>query len=545
MKRALTLGLTALVLLSGCERFEWRLGKEGSDGRDRGRRGVVAEDERERRRQAEAEDEAQAEEPPAPIADLAGGPEDLPDPDLDAPDASEAKSDVFQAVAPTRALPARNVGEEDSIAIVGARIVTMNGAVIPKGTVLIENGEIAEVGAKVAVPDGIPVFDAAGMTVIPGLADMHVHHWSEREAPLYVANGITTVRNMWGTLQTQRLAVGAAMQDHVGPQIFTSGPLMDGPEPIWGDASLVVTNPEMARGAVRAQKAAGFDAVKLYEKLTPELFRAAVDEAKAQQLQVWAHTPIDMGVTDVVRLKVDSIEHLNDVDDALVPEGFRTPDGQLDYLARWAAIDEADMPALARLFAENRVASSATLSVTILRYERMLDADAFFAGELGGYVDSSLKDWWLRSAEETAPKLSPRLVAAARAKQLAFVRALHEARAPLLIGTDTPNPFVVQGFSIHDEMEMFVEAGLTEAEVLEIATRGAAAFLRAENSFGRIAAGLRGDVVVVNGDPLTDLSVLRRPEAVVLAGRLYDRNALDGMLERARNEAAATFTSPL
>ncbi|GGY50917.1 amidohydrolase family protein [Parvularcula lutaonensis] len=458
--------------------------------------------------------------------------------------ASQKTADVEDETEEVPASPARKpaLGEaEGTFALTGARLLTMAGDPIARGTILIEDGRISAVGADLDIPRGMPVIDAGGLTIIPGLVDMHVHHFGEAEGPLYIANGVTTVRNLWGTVQTVSLDRGAADGDYPGPRVYTPGPLTDGPEPVWGDQSLVVTSPEMMRGAVRAQKAAGFTAVKLYETMTPEIYRAGVAEAKAQGMKIYTHTPRAMTVEEVIALEVDSLEHLEDVHNALLPDGYEGGDGRRDYLQRWAAADEDKMRDLARKFAEKGVANSATLEVSINRYRDMMDTERFFESEQGAYVAKGIRDWWQGSADRSRPWLTPELVNAARDKQLRFVKILHDEGAPVLIGTDTPNPFIVQGFSLHDEMASFRDAGFTEEEILDIATRKAAAFLDASEEFGQIREGLRADLVIVEGDPLADLSVLRKPAGVIAGGRLYDRAALDDMLAEARAAAENSY----
>lgn len=427
---------------------------------------------------------------------------------------------------------------EETLYIKDATIIAMDGSPPDVGSVLIKDGVIAAMGSDLPVPDDALVIEAGELTLLPGLADMHVHHFSEAEGPLYLANGVTSVRNMWGTVQTTRLDEAAKHHAYPGPRVYTPGPIMDGPEPIWGDGSVELSSPEMAIGAVRAQKAAGFTAVKLYEKLSGDVFRAAAEEARALDMQVYAHTPLSMTVDEVISLKIDSLEHFNNAQDYLVPDDYAWPD---DYntLSTWTVADDGKMAELAAVFAENGVWNAPTLEVTIGRYASALADDAFFASDVGSYVPPGLKQWWSGSAERIKGWATADMVEDARERQLAFLKALYDANAPLLIGTDTPNPFVVAGFSLHGELQSFREAGLPNEAILEIATTEAARFLGEEETFGQVAEGMRADLILVKGDPLADLSVLQAPTAVIAGGRYYDRDALDTMLSDARQRAAS------
>lgn len=513
MRRTTILIGTAALALSACDRVEWHLGQE------------------------------REEEPPATaesLDDLAQAVEEL-----DALDGGETPAEPEVVQEPV--IVDLGISGEGVLAIVDARILTMAGPVIESGTILVKDGVILAVAENVRIPDGAEELNARGHTVMPGLADMHVHHWSQNEGPLYIANGVTTVRNLWGTTDTIRLDQGAADGSYVGPQIFTPGPLMDGPEPIWGPTSLVIETAEQAVGAVRTQKAAGFEAIKLYEKLPADAYRAAVAEARRLNMQVYTHTPASLTVEDVVDLRVDSLEHMDGVGPAIVRDGVDLPGDKgpgayyQNLLARWGNADEDKMAALAANFAANDVASSVTLSVTINRLRHMGNPERFWRSDEAAYVPAETRAWWDDSAAAAGPALSADALRDARRGQLAFVKELHDAGATLLIGTDTPNPFVVQGFAMHDELDSFIEAGIPTAEVLEIATAGAADFLGEEDNFGRVTEGLRADLILVRGDPRENVRLLRKPAYVIAQGTVYSRRDLETMLDEVASAVAEGY----
>ncbi|MEM0909365.1 MAG: amidohydrolase family protein [Pseudomonadota bacterium] len=417
----------------------------------------------------------------------------------------------------------------------------MDDEVIPNGSIIIENGVITKVSAENIVEPDLRTIDASGLTALPGLVDMHVHYWAERDGPLYIANGVTTVRNMWGAGQTIRLDHGAEAGDFIGPKVYSPGPLIDGLEPVWGDASLIVENVEQAIGAIRAQKAIGFESIKLYEKLNPEVFQASITEAKRLNMQIYTHTPQDMSITEVLKLQPDSLEHFDDAEEYLASDDFEPSFEKLNYLSLWASADPAKMPILANLFAENSVSNCATLAVTIRLYQTKLALEQWSNSKFSKYIEKPTMNWWRNSARRSLQRMDNELVSSAREKQLLFLKSLYDANAPLLIGTDTPNPFVVPGFSIHDEIADFIEAGIPIKEVLKIATRGAAEFLKADGDFGRIAEGLRANIILVEGNPLEDVAVLRTPTWVISNGRSYNREQLDEMLDVVRENTLKTY----
>ncbi len=413
-------------------------------------------------------------------------------------------------------------------------VLTMTDAgAIANATVTVEKDRIVSVVEGVGdVPDGARVIDGTGKTLMPGLADMHVHYWSEREGVLYLANSVTTLRNLWGSATTLALDAGAKRGSFVGPHVYTSGPLMDGPEPIWGEGSVKLTTPEQAIGAVESQRSTGYRAVKLYEGLTPEIYEAAVKAAKDRDMQVWTHVPEGMSVEQVIDIGVDSIEHFEGV-------GSSANAGPEDagYMTRWANADRGRLLKIAETSAEAGVWHSPTFSVIAVRYRYAADSEAFFERPESAFIGSGLADWWRSSVTRMGDFDDEKR--AATANQRLFLKMLHEAGAPLLIGTDTPNPFVLPGFAIHDELAAFVEAGIPVDDVLRIATVEAARFLREEGEWGIVAPDSRADLVLLDGDPREDLTILRRPAAVMVNGHWYDANTLSDTLDDLRARIAA------
>ncbi len=421
----------------------------------------------------------------------------------------------------------------DFLVIRNVQVLTMTEEdSIPVATVTIEGGRIVgvEEGAG-EVPEGARVIDGNGKTLMPGLADMHVHHWSGSTGVLYLANSVTTVRNLWGSAQTLILDAAAKRGDMLGPHVYTSGPLMDGPDPVWGEGSIMLTTPEQAIGAVESQRSTGFRAVKLYEGLTPEIFAAAVQAAKDRDMQVWTHVPDSMTIDDVIGLGVDSIEHFEGVSTAA--NGGSADDG---FMARWASADHDRLREIADASAKAGLWHSPTFNVIGVRYRYAADANRFLSRPESDFIGSGIKGWWRNSAERMGD--FDDVKQSAVANQLAFARMLYEAGVPMLIGTDTPNPFVLPGYAIHDELAAFLDAGIPVDEVLRMATADAAKFLREEGKWGVVAVDARADLVLLEGDPRRDLSVLRRPAGVMVNGHWADAATLSQAMADLRESVA-------
>jgi imidazolonepropionase-like amidohydrolase len=304
---------------------------------------------------------------------------------------------------------------------------------------------------------------------------------------------------------------------------------MDGPGDTWPGA-LIVTSPDEVRGAVAAQAAAGFRAVKLYDGLDPQTFAAAVAAAHEREMQVWAHTPDGLSYDDMLTLGVDSIEHLWSAQRSLMDA---RPDPALPSLARamfgWDRVDAARMTNLAAKTAEARMWNVPTLTVYTQLSEYAANAEEFFnRAETKYFSPAVVQSWRAGQASLAAMVETSREGRPGRER---WVKALYDAGAGLLVGSDTPNPFIVPGYSFHEELDNLSRSGIPTDALLGMATREAARFLEQEGEFGVVAVNARADLILVEGDPLGDLEVLRRPAYVMLNGHLRDRAALQGELD--------------
>lgn len=308
-----------------------------------------------------------------------------------------------------------------------------------------------------------------------------------------------------------------------------------GPNRSGGAGAIAASSPAIIEGIIESQRASGYKAVKLYELLDAATYRAGVRAAKEKGLQVWTHVPVALSLDDVMALGVHSIEHLDDY--APVVRASNAPaltprDGISDTLQLWADADPEKIDQLAVRLSESEIWSSPTLAVVLSRYFNGADPDGYFARDEAAYLGPGLRQWWTGSAEAIARSVDAARIAQAPIK--AMVRSLHARGAGLLIGTDAPNPFTALGFSIHDELAHFEDAGIPTADVFRIATREAARFLNAETDFGVIAPGARADLVLLAADPRTDLDTLRAPLAVIVNGHYYSRERIDEDLARLR-----------
>lgn len=436
----------------------------------------------------------------------------------------------------------------DVKAFVGVTVLSMGaGGRLLDQTVLVEGSRIVaiEPRARTRVPEGAQRLGRPGQVLIPGLADMHVHIQSPEQAAMLLANGVTTARNMWGYEGTLALARAIETGEAPGPWIHSTGALIDGPNPIWPGAAVAET-PEAARQLVRQSQEQGFPAIKLYARLSAETFTAAVAEARRLGLRVYCHVPESMSLDHVIDTGVDSIEHLDAYEFALNPANTDRSYGGRD--AVWAGVDEGLFEGLAHRLRAAGVWSVPTLIVRIAPARGFADFERAIVRPEARFTDRETLYFW-RMVHARSPGADRQLMLqraeAGHAMRLRCVRALHDAGAGLMIGTDMPNPFVFPGASMHEEMQLHVEAGLRPDQILPLVTSAPARFLGQEGEFGAVTRGARADLLLLDADPERDLAALRAPSGVMAAGRWYDASSLAQLKEDvARRVARAGEPAP-
>lgn len=418
------------------------------------------------------------------------------------------------------------------------RVLTMTDAgTLENRTVIVKGDRIDSIAESlVEAPISARVIDASGMTLLPGLADMHAHYDEPELGPLFLANGVTTVRQPLGMAHSFSGDALAKAGILAGPHVYASGPIMDG-RYTSREGFLRVATPDEARGAVAAQAAMGFRAVKLYDGLNRETFSDAVSAAHEFKLQVWAHTPYAMSYEDVLALGVDSIEHLWLAQYSLMDA---RPDPALP-LARgvwgWNFVEDTRMAELAARTAEAGVWNVPTLTTYTQTQEHAANADEFFSRPEAEYLPPRLIRLWRLAGRTSAGAVVNEVARRGRER---WVKALFDAGAGLLVGTDTPIPFISPGYSFHEEMGNLSRAGIPNDALLRMATVEAARFLDEEGEFGVVTVGARADLILVEGDPSSELGLLRHPAYVVLNGHLWHRAALqrelDALVSRYRSD---------
>jgi imidazolonepropionase-like amidohydrolase len=440
-------------------------------------------------------------------------------------------------VAVQMGLPVRGKTEETRsvIAFVDVNVVhPEHHRVDRRQTVIVSGTRITRIGPAGTLnpPAGARVVGTAGAYLMAGLVEMHAHVPRQAKGEdflhdmlfLWVANGVTTIRGMNGEPSHLVLRDRIARHEVLGPRLFTAGPPFIGRK---------VKTPAEAGQMVIDQAEAGFDFIKVHMGITLPIYDAVVAAAQAERMPFAGHVAEDVGLQRALSAGQASIDHLDGYFPALVGDEVSTK--AIDYgllgLPLTPYIDERKFADIASATRDAGVWNAPTLSMATnfvapvdgkderpgLRYmpEKMVKG---WIGAARGFQSSSADD----------PELAQRFLGYRKR----LVKALHDAGAGLLLGSDAPQILNVPGFSIHDELDLLVEAGLTPAEALTTGTVNPARFFAEENRFGRVAEGLEADLVLTRENPLQQIDTLRHPLGVMLTGRWLSESELRAGLER-------------
>ena len=486
---------------------------------------------------------------------------------------------------PSTGVQAQQPAPGSTIAISDVTVIDATGTPsLPHMTVIIEGERIAAIRPtdEAQLPEGARAVEGAGHFLIPGLWDAHAHTlvfpWQpDHQLPLFIANGVTGIRDMGGAFPVSAsddmgggfpisavdaIRVAIASGERVGPRIV-AGVMVDGPTPVW-PVALAISTAEEVRQAVASIAEAGADFVKPYTLLPREAYLAITKAANERDLPFAGHVPIAVTAGEASDAGQRSIEHYTD---SMLPycstaeEEFlvelRAAAARPDAVQAYAAvffgmlprfletIDPGKVEALAARFVANQTWFTPTL---------ILGQNAALAGDPAQTADPRLRympaevvaSWnpqrasrtTVRSAEEQA--ITRQLMETGAA----MVKTMQRAGVALMAGTDVGLPYLFPGFSLHDELALLVEAGLTPLEALQAATRNTAQAVGLGDELGTVEVGKLADLVLLEADPLISITNTTRIAAVVANGRLLEKPELQRLLAAAAQADATPAASP-
>ena len=453
----------------------------------------------------------------------------------------------FVAVAkPERAAPLPEHGQDRLI--INARIVDVaNGTTSEVTNVRIRGGTIVEIGKSLSATPEESVLDGAGGYLIPGLWDMHVHTFQsspQMHFPLWIANGVTHVRDMMGCPQESDTLVACARDKRRWNGQIAKGNLA-APR-IVETVSFYLEGddltPAEAGRLVRRYSDRGLDAIKVYNRLTRPAYHAAARAARSRNLRVVGHLPKAVSLEDAIAAGQSSFEHAHLLPRHCFDRAQEWRSGKLDDLPPTDLIEtivsEYDPATCETAFAALRDAGSWYVPTHVTREEDARAGDPAFVNDPRlDFLDPLLRWAWNDDLSATRSRYAgvhgERALRAYFSHGLRLTGEAHDAGVNVLVGTDT----AIGGFRYHDELAHLVKAGMTEGEVLKAATLDAARYAGMDDVAGSITVGKRADLVLLSANPLHDIANTRKIRAVVQSGRLYDRKQLDQLLAFARNQA--------
>ena len=433
------------------------------------------------------------------------------------------------------AVLAAGAAAADTVAFVNVNVIPMSEErITPQQTVIVSDGVIAGIGGvdDMPVPEAAVVVDGTDRFLVPGLAEMHAHVPPatsadlERDFALFIANGVTTVRGMLGHPSHLQLRAELLEGRRTGPRLVTSGPSLNGRS---------VSGAADGARQVRAQHAAGYDFIKIHPGLDDAEFAAIARTANELGMPFAGHVPVAVGLSGALASGMASIDHLDGYMAALMPPHYDASGGYGGFFDILLAgdVDADGIKDIAR--------ATAAAGTWVVPTETLVEqiVNEVPATELASraemqYMAAATVESWVQAKQRQQQErgFSPEVAAKAIYLRRALIRELHDAGAGILLGSDAPQVFNVPGFSLHRELELMVAAGLTPFEALQAGTANVARFLGLET--GVIETGREADLVMLDSNPLEDITSTRRVHGVMVRGRWYPAAEISALLERFR-----------
>ena len=441
-------------------------------------------------------------------------------------------------------------------AITNVTVIPMNKEIsLPDQTLIIENGIIKKIGnsATTKIASGITIIDGKGKYLLPGLFDMHVHFFYEQgehkntcetELKTMLANGLTTARILAGHPAYLEARSNVRKGKWVGPDLFIASPQLVGrwPWPPEFKNYEIVDTREKAVDAVRKFKQEGYDEIKITFMVKREVYDVVMATAKKEKIKVTGHVGPLVQLPRALETGLQ-IEHMDEFIDMLLPDtsynhGQSVSDMNIWRKEAWATVpflDEAKIPALAKMVKDAGIYVSPTNFFFISTFGEGVTEEQAKQSPGYAYIPLDIKEdrWenWKYYNQNSPPMESRRKYVELR-KKMAY--ELWKAGVPLMAGSDSPEFFLVHGFSLHDELGMFVKSGLTPFAALQTATINTATYLGVDKRKGTIEAGKEADLLLLDKNPLEDIRNTRSISAVFKGKKMYDKKELHQMLEEAK-----------
>jgi imidazolonepropionase-like amidohydrolase len=438
------------------------------------------------------------------------------------------------ALAPSLAL-AQGAPQDPVTAFVDVNVIPLDrNRVAERQTVVVRGDRIVAFGpvASTAVPAGATRIDGRGKYLVPGLAEMHAHviggnnpnhEQLNRDIMfLYIANGITSIRAMLGAPNQIPLREQLRRGEMLGPTMYVSAPSLNGN---------AAPNPDTAAKLVRAHKAAGYDFLKIHPGLSRDTYDAIVRTANEVGLTWAGHVPAAVGLRHAIASRQSTVDHLDGMLEATLPDSLQARLGTPGAVSMEQFIRNVDPSKFAAIAAEMKTAGIWNVPTMVIwenLYSQSETPEQMGAREEMKYASRQARAAYVAQktnmvVQQQGAGLTPELSAQYIALRRRALKALADVGTPLLMGTDSPQLFMVPGFALHREIELIAQAGITPYQILESGAKNVARYaaeqLKQDGRFGTVAVGNRADLVLLDANPLENIANLKKRAGVMAKGR--------------------------
>ena len=413
------------------------------------------------------------------------------------------------------------------LALIGGTLVDGTGRpAVSDSTVVLDGDRIIAVGrrSEIKIPPDTETMDVTGKTILPGLWDMHLHSFTTGWVVGELAGGITTARDCGSQFEFITAVRDAIHTGHgLGPRLLLAGTMDTSGEPTEGEMELRVLSPEDARQAVRRYHDAGFEQSKVFEDMTPDLLRIVTEESHRLNMAVTGHLPAELTPFQAIEAGMNGIEHTMNVLPAFVPKGTVPPADvlgidKLELLALQVDLSSGQFKDAVQFFTEHKT----VLDPTLVIGERYGHSNTTPMQTFQPGVDKMPSELARPLKALGLPPASAEVWERAFDKELQIVGALHKAGVTIVAGSDARIP----GHEFYRELELLAKAGLTPMEAIQSATIVPARVMKLDKELGTIQPGKRADLIIVDGNPVENISEIRKVKTVMKGGRMYEAAAL-------------------
>ena len=420
------------------------------------------------------------------------------------------------------------------------------GSIIKDQIVFVQGNIIKSISSQPIANHTALVYDCSDKYVMPGLWDMHIHDAGDDSSnrfeyiPLFLANGVTGIRDMWGSEEMLKLKNDINEGRFIGPRMIIGSPIIDGEKPFFAH-SLAASTEAQGRHYVDSLATAGYDFIKIYSLIREPVYLAIADECKTRGIALEGHLPIEIGFEEALNAGQRSFEHNFNINRYLTGKeaallkwshhyldtvhSTKTPEFMVHNEPLGISENDFYLPsAVLSKMIKNRVAIVPTLTLAQGRSEN----SGLMAQRTKGleYLTPGFVNYWMHQSPAFPMEFEQNFGVAAK--------FLMDKNVLILAGTDVNNPFCVPGFGLQQELINLHHAGLTNLQVLQTATINPARFLYRENDLGTVTAGKLADLLILDDNPLLDISNTQKIYAVIVNGKYFSKSDCKQMLDAQR-----------